>query len=79
MVSPFFFPVDAKTFNFVRQYIFSPTHSPHFILQACVIFGAVTIFGIVSWYFTPEEKWLRREQVLHVLHAADQPEIARGN
>jgi hypothetical protein len=45
------------------------------ILQACVIFGAVTIFGIMSWYFTPEEKWLSKEQVLQALDAADQPEV----
>lgn len=23
-----------------------------------VIFGAITIFGILTWYFTPEERWL---------------------
>jgi len=62
MISPFYFPVDADTFNF-----------------ACVIFGTVTIFGVMSWYFTPEEKWLRREQVLQALHAADQPETTREN
>ncbi|KAG7096509.1 hypothetical protein E1B28_003938 [Marasmius oreades] len=50
MISPFFFPVTAETFNF-----------------ACVIFGAVTLFGILSWYFTPEEKWLRREVILQGL------------
>lgn len=54
MISPFYFPVVADTFNF-----------------ACVIFGAVTIFGIASWYFTPEEKWLRREQVLQALRASE--------
>jgi translation initiation factor 5B len=46
-------------------------------LQACVIFGSVTIFGILSWYFTPEEKWLSRQQVMQALHAADQPEVTR--
>jgi len=60
MISPFFFPVDAESFNF-----------------ACVIFGSVTIFGILSWYFTPEEKWLSRQQVMQALHAADQPEVTR--
>jgi len=40
---------------------------------ACVIFGSITIFGIASWYFTPSEKWLRREQVLQALHATDEP------
>ncbi|KAF5390428.1 hypothetical protein D9757_005219 [Collybiopsis confluens] len=38
---------------------------------ACVIFGTVTIFGILSWYFTPEEKWLPREQILRALHSAN--------
>ncbi|KAJ6622561.1 amino acid transporter [Mycena sp. CBHHK59/15] len=41
---------------------------------ACVIFGAVTVFGIASWYLTPEDKWLRRELVLKALHTADEPE-----
>ncbi|KAF7319913.1 Gamma-aminobutyric acid transporter [Mycena kentingensis (nom. inval.)] len=31
---------------------------------AVVIFGAVTIFGVISWYLIPEDKWLRRELVL---------------
>ncbi|KAJ7716320.1 amino acid transporter [Mycena olivaceomarginata] len=53
MISPFFFPVTAETFNF-----------------APVIFGAVTIFGLISWYFTPEDKWLRRELVLQAGGAA---------
>ncbi|KAF9449567.1 hypothetical protein P691DRAFT_774614 [Macrolepiota fuliginosa MF-IS2] len=34
---------------------------------ACVIFGTVTIFGILCWYFTPPEKWLRREIILKAL------------
>ncbi|KAK7471228.1 hypothetical protein VKT23_002636 [Stygiomarasmius scandens] len=51
---------------------------------ACVIFGAVTIFGILSWWFTPEEKWLRREVVLRALESTDneeavgQRELIRG-
>ncbi|TBU27707.1 amino acid transporter [Dichomitus squalens] len=40
---------------------------------ACVILGSVTIFGILSWYFVPEEKWLRRDQVLQQLKVADEP------
>lgn len=54
--------------------------SPHSIIddlstvaQACVIFGSVTIFGIASWFFMPEEKWLRKDQILQALQAADQP------
>ncbi|KIM74797.1 hypothetical protein PILCRDRAFT_827856 [Piloderma croceum F 1598] len=54
MISPFYFPVDASSFNF-----------------ACVIPGAITIFGILSWYFTPKEKWLNKTQVLQALHSAD--------
>lgn len=36
-----------------------------------MIFGSVTIFGILSWFFTPEEQWLPREKVLQALHTAD--------
>ncbi|KAJ6622580.1 hypothetical protein B0H10DRAFT_2187489 [Mycena sp. CBHHK59/15] len=44
---------------------------------ACVIFGSVTVFGIASWYLTPEDKWLRRELVLKALHTADEPESTK--
>ncbi|KAL5508585.1 hypothetical protein ACEPAH_6204 [Sanghuangporus vaninii] len=54
MISPFYFPVDAETFNF-----------------ACAIFGAATIFGVLSYIFTPEDKWLPREKIVQALHAAD--------
>jgi len=39
---------------------------------AGVILGAVTIFAIGSWYFTPENLWLPREQILKALHTADE-------
>ncbi|KIY53882.1 gamma-aminobutyric acid transporter [Fistulina hepatica ATCC 64428] len=45
---------------------------------AIVIFGGVTIFGVMSWYFTPEDKWLRREHVLQALEAADEERAATG-
>jgi translation initiation factor 5B len=48
------------------------------MFQACVIFGSVTIFGIVSWYFTPEEKWLPRELLLRGLENTDSPEDDLG-
>ena len=38
--------------------------------QAPVIFGAVTVFGILSWWFIPESKWLRRDIVLKGLQEA---------
>ncbi|KAF8966419.1 hypothetical protein BDZ97DRAFT_1903742 [Flammula alnicola] len=62
MLSPFFFPVSADTFNF-----------------ACVIFGSITLFGVLTWYFTPAEKWLRREHIMQALNAADeqQPDQTR--
>jgi len=60
MISPFYFPVTASTFNF-----------------ACVIFGSVTIFAILSWYFVPAHKWLRQEQIERAMRTADgQSEIA---
>ncbi|EGO01474.1 hypothetical protein SERLA73DRAFT_158777 [Serpula lacrymans var. lacrymans S7.3] len=38
---------------------------------AVVIFGAVSIFAVLSWYFMPEHKWLRKEQLMRALNAAD--------
>ena len=42
-------------------------------VQAPVILGVVTIFGVMSWYFVPEDKWLRREQILQQLKVAGEP------
>ncbi|KIO21277.1 hypothetical protein M407DRAFT_29106 [Tulasnella calospora MUT 4182] len=54
MISPFFFPVTAESFNF-----------------ASVILGAVTIFAIIMYFVTPEDKWLRPETVRQALAAGD--------
>ncbi|KAI0637634.1 hypothetical protein C8Q77DRAFT_1275713 [Trametes polyzona] len=43
---------------------------------ACVILGAATIFGILSWYFVPEDKWLRREQIEQQIRVADEPLVS---
>ncbi|KAF8263194.1 amino acid permease-domain-containing protein [Lactarius quietus] len=54
MISPFYFPVTADTFNF-----------------APVIFGAVTIFAVLTWYFTPANKWLRQEHIEQAMRSAE--------
>ncbi|KAI0662858.1 hypothetical protein C8Q70DRAFT_1042556 [Cubamyces menziesii] len=59
------FAVQVSPFQF-------PTNAETFNF-ACVILGAVTIFGIISWYIIPEDKWLRREQILQQLRVADEP------
>jgi len=38
---------------------------------APVIFGAVTIFAILTWYFTPEDQWLPRDRIVQALDTAD--------
>jgi translation initiation factor 5B len=38
---------------------------------ASVIFGAVSLFGVASWWLTPAEKWLRQEQVEQALRFAE--------
>ncbi|KAF8503838.1 amino acid/polyamine transporter I [Gautieria morchelliformis] len=40
---------------------------------ASVIFGSVTIFAVISWYFTPEDKWLRTDQLRHMDDTIDEP------
>jgi len=54
-ISPFFFPVTAAA-NF------------NF---AVIIFCAATIFAILSWWFIPEDKWLRRDHVERQFREAD--------
>lgn len=41
------------------------------LFQASVILGAVTIFAIISYVITPEEKWLPHETIVKALQAAD--------
>jgi hypothetical protein len=38
---------------------------------ACTIFGSVSIFAILSWYFIPPDKWLRQEQIERALRTAE--------
>ncbi|KAF9518418.1 hypothetical protein BS47DRAFT_1371047 [Hydnum rufescens UP504] len=40
---------------------------------AGVIFGAVTLIAIVTWYVTPEDRWLRREHIKAMLEYAERP------
>ncbi|KAG8986330.1 hypothetical protein FRB94_010216 [Tulasnella sp. JGI-2019a] len=36
-----------------------------------VIFGAITIFGLLSYWFTPEERWLPREKIREMCDGAN--------
>ena len=47
-----------------------------FAIQAPVILGAVTIFGVLSWYLIPEHKWLRRSLVEQQLLTANEVPVA---
>ena len=72
-ISPFYFPVTADTFNFVGCDTLN-IHADGCLTafpQAVVIFGAITIFALLSWYFIPEDNWLRREQVLKAMGTLD--------
>ncbi|KAI0676694.1 hypothetical protein C8Q78DRAFT_1141729 [Trametes maxima] len=59
------FAVQISPFSF-------PTNAETFNF-ACVILGAATIMGVLSWYFIPEDKWLRRDQIIQQLRVADEP------
>ena len=45
--------------------------SSHLSVKAPVILGSVTIFGVLSYVLTPEEKWLPRDKIMQAMHAAD--------
>jgi translation initiation factor 5B len=42
--------------------------------KAIVIFISISIFAFLSWFFTPEEKWLRKNQILEARETVDHPE-----
>ncbi|KAF2154222.1 putative amino acid permease [Myriangium duriaei CBS 260.36] len=47
--------------TYLAAVLFSPIEFPvssGTFNYSCVIFGAITIFGIATWWFTPEDKWL---------------------
>lgn len=41
------------------------------LTKACVIFGTVTILGVLTWYFTPEDHWLPHDRIAQALEMAD--------
>ncbi|KAG8799436.1 hypothetical protein FRC17_007139, partial [Serendipita sp. 399] len=57
------FAVDISPFFF-------PVTAAYFNF-APVILGAVTIFAILSWWLTPESKWLRYEHLKTTFEGAD--------
>jgi len=69
------FCVIAAVWNtFLLTVLFSPYEFPVNAQNfnfSCVIFGAVTIMAIVSWWFVPEEAWLSRRAVAKVLDATE--------
>lgn len=70
------FYVCAALFNgFIFAIDISPFYfpvTPDTFNFAVVIFGAITIFALLSWYIIPEDKWLRKEQVLKAMAAVDE-------
>ena len=79
LFSPYEFPVSAQTFNFSSGQCFSacacngsrapvPCADRWFPGTGAVIFGAVTIFGIVSWAVIPNEQWLSRRALATMIH-----------
>jgi len=54
-----------------------PVDSSHFNF-ACLIFGVVTIFGIVSWYIIPKEEWLSKKRLSQAFEAVDHTLVARS-
>ena len=50
--------------------LFSPIYFPvtnQTFNYACVIFGAITIFAVLCWWFMPEEEWLRTKRIAAVI------------
>jgi len=58
--------------TYLAAVLFSPLYFPvsgETFNYSPVIFGSVTIFGLVSWWIIPEEKWLPAARLRKVQHA----------
>jgi hypothetical protein len=66
--------VSAETFNFVSLAFVLINSSNNLPSKSVVIFGAISIFAFLSWYFTHEDKWLRKDQILKALETVDHAE-----
>lgn len=74
LFSPIEFPVTSDTFNcqFVLRRVYAS--SADFLEDSPVIFGVITFFGILTWWLTPEDKWLPAAR-LGKVHQLDQEEF----
>lgn len=57
---------------YVAAVLFSPIYFPvtgDTFNYACVIFGAITIFGVLCWWWMPEDEWLRTKRIVAVIEA----------
>lgn len=61
---------NALVFSVMISPFFFPV-APEIFNFACVIFGASTIFGVASWYFTPADSWLSRAKIIQVFENAN--------
>jgi hypothetical protein len=55
---------------FAAAVLFSPIYFPvtnETFNYACVIWGAITVFGVLCWWFMPEEQWLRSKRIAQVI------------
>ncbi|KAK4702748.1 translation initiation factor 5B, partial [Phenoliferia sp. Uapishka_3] len=77
------FCVIAAIWNtFLLTVLFSPYEFPVNAQNfnfSCVIFGVVTIAGMVSWWCVPEEAWLSRRNVGKVLDVVEGKDLAPGS
>jgi hypothetical protein len=52
--------------------LFSPISFPvtnETFNYSCVIFGAITIFAFLCWWWMPEDEWLRTKRIVAVIDA----------
>jgi amino acid transporter len=63
--------------TYLAAVLFSPLYFPvdgSTFNYSPVIFGAITIFGIISWWVVPEEKWLPAARLRKVQYAVEDKE-----
>ncbi|KAB5587647.1 Amino acid permease [Ceratobasidium theobromae] len=71
---PFYFLAALFGALSVAQVLVSPLQFPVTgpnLNYAGVVFGVITILGVLSWLLIPEEKWMRSDRIMQMYDAAD--------
>ena len=49
------------------------------LIDAPIIMAIITIFAILTWWFTPEDRWLSKQLIKHALEGSGDEVVKSGD